>query len=57
MGPLSSDSANWEQGTESNRRPGGYEPPDLPLIYPAVKIGATRAVSLIDQRGRPVQST
>lgn len=35
---------NWVQETDSNRRPFGYEPNELPLLHPAMKWLA-RAVS------------
>ncbi len=28
----------WLRGADSNRRPGGYEPPELPLLYPALTV-------------------
>ena len=27
---------NWSRETDSNRRPPGYEPGKLPLLYPAI---------------------
>ena len=30
-------SLKWLRGLDSNQRPGAYETPNLPLIYPAIK--------------------
>ena len=35
VGPGVQGYANWLRGTDSNRRPSGYEPDELPLLHPA----------------------
>ena len=34
---LRSGRLNWLRGTDSNRRPSGYEPDELPLLHPAME--------------------
>lgn len=40
---------NWKRGPELSRRPRGYEPRELPLLYPAV--GASCVCLLLPARG------
>jgi hypothetical protein len=30
--------STWLRGTDSNRRPSGYEPDELPLLHPAREV-------------------
>src|SRR4051794_31509986 len=34
---------HWLRGTDSNRRPSGYEPDELPLLHPATAHGSDRS--------------
>src|SRR5215210_5701962 len=34
----------WLRGTDSNRRPSGYEPDELPLLHPAMANASRRAL-------------
>ena len=40
---LRSGRLNWLRGTDSNRRPSGYEPDELPLLHPATAHGRRSA--------------
>ncbi len=35
----------WLRGMDSNHRPSGYEPDELPLLHPACGVSAVRRVA------------